>query len=179
MNQLIPLEKIENRIYFIRNQRVMLDTDLAKLYGVETKALNRAVRRNMERFPEEFMFQLTTEEERTLRLSNLRYQFGTSSLEEKTWGGRRYLSMAFTEQGVAMLSAVLRSETAVQVSIEIMKAFVKLRAFLVSNKELAKKLSLLEKRYDHQFKVVFDAIRQMMSPPASKKRKIGFVAEKK
>ena len=110
------------------------------------------------------MFQLTPEEERVLRYSNLRYQIGTSSEEDKKWGGRRYQPFAFTEQGVAMLSAVLRSKTAIYVSIEIMKAFVKLREFLISNKELARKLSDLEKKYDHQFKVVFDAIKQLMEP---------------
>jgi len=135
----------------------MLDADLAELYGVETKALLQTVKRNLDRFPEDFAFQLTNQD-----LSNLRSQIVTSS-----WGGRRYLPYAFTEQGVAMLSSVLRSARAVQVNIEIMRTFVRLRQLLTSNVELARKLAALESKYDAQFKMVFDAIRALMKPPES------------
>lgn len=170
----VPLERITHSIILIRGQKVMLDIDLARLYGVETKTLNRAIRRNIDRFPEDFMFQLTTQEYADLRRhlgsSNLRYQIGTSS-----WGGRRHLPYAFTEQGVAMLSSVLRSKRAVQVNVEIMRAFVRLRQMLATHAGLARKLSALEKRYDAQFRVVFDAIRGLMTPPEpKKKRPIGF-----
>lgn len=162
---IIPAERIENCIYLLRGQRVMLDDDLAMLYEVETKTLNRAVKRNLRRFPEDFMFQLSAKE-----FENLRYQFGTSR-----WGGRRYPPYAFTEQGVAMLSSVLNSKRAIQVNIEIMRAFVRLRQMLGSNAELARKLAALEKKYDAQFRVVFDAIRELMTPPVpKKKRSIGF-----
>ena len=164
---IIPAERIERRILLIRGQKVMLDAHLAELYEVETKVLNRAVGRNIERFPEDFMFRLSAVEFR-----NLRFQFGTSS-----WGGRRYRPHAFTEQGVAMLSSVLRSKRAVLVNIAIMRAFVKLRQMLVSHHDLARKLAEMEKKYDAQFKVVFDAIRQLMTPPEPKKRKIGFLVE--
>jgi len=136
---------------------VVLDADLAELYGVETKALLQTVKRNLDRFPEDFAFQLTNQD-----LSNLRSQIVTSS-----WGGRRYLPYAFTEQGVAMLSSVLRSARAVQVNIEIMRTFVRLRQLLTSNVELARKLAALESKYDAQFKMVFDAIRALMKPPES------------
>ena len=142
----------------------MLDKDLAVLYGVNTKYLNRAVSRNKDRFPDDFMFRLTREE-----LENLRFRIGTSS-----WGGTRYAPRAFTEQGVAMLSSVLRSKRAVQVNIEIMRTFVKLRQLLQSHVELARKLNALEKKYDKQFKVVFDAIRLLMAPPSAKEKRIGF-----
>jgi len=167
---LVPAERIERSILFIRNQKVILDADLASLYDVLTKVLVQTVRRNIERFPEDFMFQLTTEE-----FSDLRSQFVTSS----QWGGRRYPPYAFTEQGVAMLSSVLRSKRAVQVNIEIMRAFVRLRKMLASHADLARKLEDLEKKYDAQFRVVFDAIRQLMQPPEPKKRGIGFKAEDK
>lgn len=147
----------------------MLDSDIAGLYGVETKMLVRAIKRNIYRFPSDFMLQLDKEE-----FENLRFQFGTSSL----WGGWRYLPYAFTEQGVSMLSSVLNSKRAIQVNVEIMRAFVKLRQLLSSNTELARKLGALEKKYDAQFKVVFDAIRQLMIPPEKHKRKIGFLREK-
>jgi hypothetical protein len=170
---LVPTESIERAILMIRGHRVMLDADLAELYGVETKALNRAVRRSTDRFPDDFMFQLTAEEfsnlKRQFGASNLRFQFGTSS-----WGGRRYRPYAFTEQGVAMLSSVLHSKRAIHVNIEIMRAFVRLRQILASNVELRRKLDGLEKKYDAQFRVVFDAIRQLMSPPAKPRRHIGF-----
>lgn len=146
----------------------MLDSDLAALYGVETKAFNRAVRRNLDRFPDDFMFQLTNQE-----FAILRYQIGTSSLE--TWGGRRYLPYVFTEQGVAMLAGNLVSKTAVQVNIAILRTFVEIRRILAGNRELAVKLFELEKKYDVQFKAVFDAIRQLMrQPDPPPKRKIGF-----
>jgi len=148
----------------------MLDSDLAELYGVETKTLNRSVRRNAIRFPEDFMFQLTETEGEFLRC-----QIGTSKYdpEKETRGGRRYLPLVFTEQGVAMLSSVLKSEEAALVNIEIMRAFVKLRAFLLTNQELARKLAALETKYDAQFKSVFDAIRELMTPAAPQQRKIG------
>ncbi|MFA6244041.1 MAG: ORF6N domain-containing protein [Candidatus Hydrogenedentales bacterium] len=164
---LIPVERIDTAILFIRGHKVIIDSELAALYGVETKALTRAVRRNIERFPDDFMFQLSTSE-----FDDLKCQFGTSS----QWGGRRYPPYAFTEQGVAMLSGILNSPRAIHVNIEIMRAFVRLRSMLASNEALAKKLAALEKKYDAQFKVVFDAIRELMSPPAPKtKRAIGFV----
>ena len=144
----------------------MVDSDLAELYGVETKALNRAVKRNLKRFPVDFMFQLTAEEASTLRC-----QIGTSKPGR---GGRRYLPNVFTEQGVAMLSSVLNSERAVMVNVEIMRAFVRLRQMLASNAELAFKLNELESKYDRQFRLVFDAIRQLMSPPVTKTKPIGF-----
>lgn len=162
----IPAERIERAILFIRGHKVMLDGDLAALYDVEVKVLNQAVRRNLDRFPDDFMFQLTKEE-----FDDLRSQSVTSS---SGWGGRRYPPYAFTEQGVAMLSSVLRSKRAVQVNIEIMRAFVRLRRMLASHAELARKLDALEKKYDAQFKVVFDAIRQLMAPPEPKRRLIGF-----
>lgn len=165
---LIPLERIERSILLIRGHKVILDADLAGLYGVETKQLIRAVKRNLPRFPEDFTFQLNEEES-----ENLRFHFGTSS----QWGGRRYPPYAFTEQGVAMLSSVLRSKRAIQVNIEIMRTFVRLRRLLASHADLARKLDSLEKKYDTQFKAVFDAIRELMKPPESKKRPIGFLVE--
>ena len=169
MKAIIPVEMIEKKILLIRGEKVMLDADLAELYGVETKILVRAVKRNVDRFPSDFMIQLNKEE-----FENLRFQFGTSS----RWGGRRYLPYAFTEQGVAMLSSVLNSDRAIKVNIEIMRAFVSLRQMLASNKELAKRFDELEKKYDAQFKVVFDTIRQLMIPPEPKRKRIGFLREK-
>ena len=169
---LVPAERIERAILLIRGHKVMLDADLASLYEVETKGLVRAVKRNLDRFPSDFLFQLTAKEFQTLKSQsegNLRFQIGTSS-----WGGRRYRPYAFTEQGVAMLSSVLRSSRAVKVNIEIMRAFVRLRQMLASHADLARKLDALEKRYDAQFKVVFDAIRQLMTPPEPKRGRIGF-----
>jgi hypothetical protein len=162
----IDVERIHSVIFFIRAEKVMLDSDLAALYEVETKTLNRAVKRNIARFPDDFMFQLTPTEEVLLRR-----QIGTS---KGTPGGRRYLPYAFTEQGVAMLSSVLRSPRAVQVNIEIMRAFVRLRNMLASNAELSRKLTTLENKYDRQFKVVFDAIRLLMTPSSSTPKLIGF-----
>jgi hypothetical protein len=160
----IPAARIENAILLIRDRKVMLDRDLAALYQVLTRNLNKAVTRNKDRFPPDFMFSLTREE-----VDNLKFQFGTSS-----WGGTRKPPRAFTEQGVAMLSSVLRSKRAVQVNIEIMRTFARLRLFLATHADLARKLDVLEKKYDSQFRVVFDAIRQLMTPPEPKKRKIGF-----
>jgi len=158
---LVPLERIERAIIVVRGEKVMLDSDLAEIYGVETKALNRAVKRNASRFPSDFMFQLTRDE-----LDNLRCQSGTSSL----YGGRRYLPYAFTEHGALMLANVLSSERAAQTSVQVVRAFVRLRQMLASNAELARKLAAMEKKYDDQFKVVFEAIRQLMSPAAKLKR---------
>jgi hypothetical protein len=162
--QIMELKSIEALIFLIRGQKVMLDRDLAELYRVETKQLKRAVRRNITRFPKDFMFELTKDES-----DNLRSQFGTSS-----WGGTRYSPMVFTEQGVAMLSSVLTSERAAQVNIEIMRAFVRLRQMLAAHTDLEKRLDALEERYDEQFKVVFDAIRALRKPPEKSRKKIGF-----
>jgi hypothetical protein len=168
MSSLVPIERIEKRILLLRGHKVMLSTDLAEIYGVEPKVLVQAVKRNRERFPEDFMFQLNDKE-----FENLKSQIVTSS-----WGGlRRARPYAFTEQGVAMLSSVLNSKRAVQVNIEIMRAFVRLREMITSNKELAKRLVELEKKYDAQFKVVFDAIRELMAPPKTPARRIGFQRE--
>lgn len=160
----VSSERIVEAILWLRGQKVMLDVDLAWLYGVETGALNRAVKRNLDRFPEDFMFVLTDEEFR-----NLRCQFGISR-----WGGRRHAPRAFTEQGVAMLSSVLHSRRAVRVNVEIMRAFVRLREILTGHTALARKLSALERKYDAQFKAVFDAIRELMRPPDPAGRPIGF-----
>ena len=177
---MIPVERIEASILLIRGHKVMLDADLAELYGVETKVLNQAVKRNLDRFPEDFMFRLTPREVENLRFhfgnSSLRSQFVTSQLGR---GGRRHPPYVFTEQGVAMLSSVLRSKRAIQVNVEIVRTFVRLRQLLASNAQLARKLEALEKKYDAQFKVVFDAIRQLMSPAEPKKRKIGFLVKER
>jgi len=164
--QIIPLERIASKIFIIRKHSVMLDKDLAELYCVETRHLKQAVRRNIERFPDDFMFELTKDE-----FQNLRSHFDTSR-----WGGTRYTPMVFTEQGVAMLSSVLKSDRAVKVNIAIMRTFVQLRQMLASNVELRQKLDEMEKNYDEQFKLVFTAIKQLMeSPPPKPKRKIGFL----
>lgn len=165
---LVPLESIQRRIFVVRGQKVMLSIHLAELYMVEPRVLVQAVKRNLSRFPSDFMFQLTQDE-----FSNLKSQIVISS-----WGGsRRAAPYAFTEQGVAMLSSVLRSERAVQVNIAIMRAFVQLREMLAGHRDLAKKLEEMEKRYDSQFKVVFDAIRQLMQPAEECTRKIGFSSD--
>jgi len=166
---LVPSERIERSILLIRGQKVMLDRDLAQLYGVETRVLNQAVRRNIDRFPEDFMFPLTREE--IMRIS----QFVISSVHPgvKTLKFSKNV-MAFTEHGVAMLSSVLNSPRAVQVNIQIMRTFAKLREIISQHKDLARRLDELEKKYDAQFKVVFDAIRQLMMPPEPKRRPIGF-----
>lgn len=170
MKALVPIEIIEGKILLIHGQKVMLDRDLAQLYGVETRVLNQAVRRNIDRFPEDFMFTLTREE--IMRISQIVISSGRETLKFSK------NVMAFTEQGVAMLSSVLNSKSAVQVNIAIMRVFVKLREMIASNKELAKRLDKLEKKYDVQFKVVFDAIRELMTPPEPKRKRIGFLREK-
>src|SRR5262249_26224726 len=157
---LIPLERIVGSILLVRGQKVLLDNDLAKMYGVSTGRLNEQVRRNRDRFPDDFMFQLTREES-----ANLISQFAISS--DGRHGGRRHAPYVSTEQGVAMLSSVLKSKRAVEVNIAIMRAFVQLREMLASHKDLARKLAEMEKKYDAQFKVVFDAIRELMTPPAT------------
>ena len=150
----------------------MLDADLAALYGVSTKALIQSIKRNPRRFPPDFMLSLTEQE-----VANLRSRFVTSSAASRNWGGRRTAPYAFTEQGVAMLSSVLRSERAVQVNVEIMRAFVRLRDLIGHDRELAKRLDALESKYDRQFKIVFDAIRELMTPPLpAPRRRIGFVS---
>ena len=178
MNQTVLVERVERCILLIRGHKVMLDSDLAKLYGVSVGRLNEAVKRNLGRFPDDFMFQLTQKETEILRCqngtSNLRSQFAMSSLK---WGGRRHPPYAFTEQGVAMLSSVLNSERAVQVNIAIMRAFVKLRRMLATNKDLARKLEALERKYDAEFKAVFDAIKKLMVLPEPPRRRIGFHKE--
>ena len=203
---IVPTMRIERMILLIRGQKVILDADLAALYGVDTGALNRAVKRNVERFPEDFMFQLSDEEWEFLicqigisngagskktvglkketaiaagmadsRVSDLKCQNGASKTGR---GGRRHLPYVFTEQGVAMLSSVLHSTRAVAVNIEIMRAFVRLRQWLSSHKDLSRRLDALEAKYDTQFKVVFDAIRELMTPPEKQRRRIGFRADK-
>lgn len=162
---IIPTERIESAILLMRGRRVMLSTHLADLYEVEPRVLVQAVKRNIERFPDDFMFQLTAEE-----FANLKSQIVISS----HGGIRRAAPYAFTEQGVAMLSSVLRSTRAVQVNIEIMRAFVRLRQLLASNQELSQRLDELEKKYDQQFSAVFDAIRQLMTPPEPPRRRLGF-----
>lgn len=170
MNALILSESIERKIFSIRGRKVMLDFHLAPLYQVATKNLNKAVARNGDRFPEDFMFELTKDEAEALRL-----HLGTSKVGR---GGRRYLPHAFTEEGVAMLSSILRSKRAVQVNIAIMRAFVKLREILSTHKELALKLKQLEmkiERHDEEIQAIFEAIRQLMAPPPEKpRRRIGF-----
>ena len=167
MNGLALNKRIEKRILILRGQKVMLSTDLAELYEVAPKVLVQAVKRNIERFPSDFMFQLDFQEVRRSRS-----QFVTLNRGQNV----KYLPYAFTEQGVAMLSTVLKSKRAVQVNVEIMRAFVRLRQLLASHKDLARKLVALEKKYDSQFRVVFDAIRQLMAPPEPKPRRIGFRA---
>ena len=181
-NAMIPAEKIQKVIYLVRGQKVMLDRDLAAMYGVPTKALKQAVRRNATRFPADFMFVLTREE-----FADWRSQFVTSNADRAEFlrsqsvtsktdprGGTQYPPMAFTEQGVAMLSSVLNSERAIQVNIAVMRTFTQLRQMLASHAELARELAKLEKKYDAQFRVVFDAIRQLMTPPDPPRKQIGF-----
>jgi hypothetical protein len=170
--ELIPLERIQNSIFLIRGEKVMLDSDLAVLYGVGTGTLNRAVKRNLERFPDDFVFQLTPQE-----VANLKCQIGISSSGHG--GRRRSIPYAFTEQGVAMLSSVLRSGRAVQVNVAIMRAFVSLRRLLATNETLSRKFAELERKlegHDEAIKSLFNAIRELMLPPAKPKREIGFHA---
>jgi hypothetical protein len=161
---LVPVERIEAIIYVLRGEKVILDRHIASLYEVSTKVLLQAVKRNLARFPKDFMFQLTAEE-----TADLRSQIGTSS-----WGGSRYRPYAFTEQGVAMLSGVLRSERAVHVNVEIMRTFVRLRRVAASQADLARKIEALEEKYDSRFSVVFDALRELMTSPEPPDRPIGF-----
>jgi len=165
MGDLVLKQRIENKIFLIRGQKVMLDNDLAELYGVETKVLLQAVKRNLDRFPEDFMFILTKQE-----FKDLKSQIVTSS-----WGGRRYLPYTFTEQGVAMLSSILRSKRALYVNIQIMRTFTKLREIVSTHKDLQRKIEEMEKKYDQNFRVVFDAIKALLTMPESKTRKIGFI----
>jgi len=184
MKELIPVEIIEKKIYLIRGEKVMLDSDLAVLYEVETFNLNKAVKRNIDRFTPDFMFQLTKEEAYSLRFQigilKPGEQEGTQYETTKPGRGqhRKYLPYVFTEQGVAMLSSVLNSQRSIEVNIQIMRTFVKLREMLSTHKDLARKLADMEKKYDSQFKVVFDAIKQLMSPVVPKKGKIGFRRDK-
>ena len=165
----VPNELIEQKIYLIRGHKVMLDSDLAELYRVTTGNLNLAVRRNPKRFPEDFMFQLSREETQSLLLQNAR---------AKGRGGRRTPPFAFTEQGVSMLSSVLNSERAIEVNIAIMRAFVRLRAMLATHADFARRLNELEQKYDDQFRVVFEAIRELMAPePVPPSRRIGFATK--
>ena len=169
MKTLVPIERIASKIYLIRNVKVMIDRDLAELYGVETKRLKEQVRRNIERFPEDFMFELTKEE-----LINLRSQFATSS-----WGGARYSPIAFSEHGILMLSSVLKSERAVQVNIQIMRTFTDLRQMLSTHEDLKRKIESMEKKYNQQFQVVFEAIKQLLSEEDKPKKKIGYTVKEK
>ena len=165
VDSIVPLENIASRIFLIRGHKVMIDADLANIYGVTTKRLNEQIKRNRDRFPEDFMFQLTKEEKDEVvancdHLKKLKYS--------------PVLPNAFTEHGAIMIATILNSPVAVQASIHVVRAFVKLRQILASNKELSKRFNELEKKYDAQLKVVFDAIRQLMAPPEPKRRKIGF-----
>jgi len=164
---IIPVDRIQQCIYLIRGYKVILDNDLADLYNVKTKVLLQAVKRNIERFPADFMFQLSVAE-----FENLRSQFVTSS-----WGGRRYRPYAFTEQGVAMLSSVLRSKRAIEVNIAIMRTFVKLREILANNELLRRKIESLERKYDEQFQHVFNVLAQMVMRDSKPKTRIGYLTE--
>ena len=171
----IPAESVENSILLIRGQKVILDRALARLYGVSTKVLNQAVKRNPERFPPDFMFQLTMEEARALQQTRLRSQIVT--LKKPRGSHIKYRPYAFTEHGILMLSSVLKSERAVLVNIEIMRAFVRLREILRSNAELNQRLDALERKYDKKFRIVFEAIRELMGTMATKQKPIGFRAD--
>ncbi len=169
MSNIVSMETIVSKIYMIRGLKVMLDRDLAELYGVETKQLKRAVRRNIDRFPSDFMFDLTRDE-----FTNLRSHIGTSS-----WGGERYVPMAFTEQGVAMLSGVLNSKRAIQVNIQIIRTFTKLRHALLDNENLRKELEELKQITDERFQIVFETLDQLINIENKPKKKIGFTAKEK
>jgi flagellar capping protein FliD len=171
MTRLVPIERIASKIYLMRSVKVMLDRDLAELYKAETSQLKRAVRRNIDRFPSDFMFELTKTE-----LENWRCQFGTSKSDKM---GLRYKPMAFTEQGVAMLSSVLKSKRAIHVNIQIMRAFTQLRKMLSTHEDLRKKIESMEKKYDKQFQIVFEAIKQLLSDEDKPKKKIGFTVKEK
>ena len=169
MNDLIPIENITGLIYLIRGQRVMLDRDIAELYGVETKRLKEQVKRNIERFPEDFMFELSIRE-----YENLRSHFATSS-----WGGTRYIPMAFTEHGILMISSVLKNDKAVQVNIQIMRAFMKMRQMIFDNAELRKQIDELKADTDGKFRIVFETLDQLLIIENKPKKKIGFMAKEK
>ena len=169
MNDLIPIENITGLIYLIRGQRVILDRDIAELYGVETKRLKEQVKRNIERFPEDFMFELSTRE-----YENLRSHFATSS-----WGGTRYIPMAFTEHGILMISSVLKNDKAVQVNIQIMRAFMKMRQMIFDNTELRKEIDELRADTDGKFRIVFETLDQLLFIENKPKKKIGFMAKEK
>lgn len=171
MKSLVPADLIENKIYVFRSQKVMLDRDLAKLYGVKTEVLNQAVRRNSHRFPEDFMFQLSKEE-----FKNWRSQFVISKSDRK---GLRYKPLAFTEQGVAMLSSVLRSKQAIAINIQIMRTFVAIRNIAVDNADIHRKIEFLEKHHDEQFKIVFDALRKILTVEEDSKPEIGYKTSRK
>ena len=170
-DSIIPIERIEQRIFVIRGERVILDSDLAQIYGVETRVFNQAIRRNIGRFPEDFMFGLTTEE-----FESLMSQIVISKIGR---GGRRKLPLVFTEHGALMAANVLNSPRAVEASVQVVRAFVRMRSMLASNAELSKKIESLEKKYDGQFKAVFDAIKKLLMPKDKPKGGIGFVAAKK
>ena len=170
MDTTVPVERITSKIYLIRGMKVMLDRDLAELYGVETRTFVQSVKRNIERFPSDFMFQLSKDE-----FDSLRSQIVIS----KGKGGRRYPPYAFTEQGVAMLSSVLNSKRAIQVNVQIMRAFSKLREMLSTHEDLKKKIEAMEKRYDQQFQIVFEAIKQLLETEAKPRKKIGFTVKEK
>ncbi len=169
MKDIVPIEKITSKIYQIRGIKVMLDRDLADLYEVETGQLKRAVRRNIDRFPDDFMFEINKDEFKILRC-----QIGTSS-----WGGVRYAPMAFTEQGVAMLSSILKSKRAVQVNIQIMRVFTRLRQMLLDNEDIRKELEELKQLTEHRFQIVFETLDQLLTVESKPKKKIGFLAKEK
>jgi len=182
LKELSISQTIEEKIYFIRGQKVMLDRDLAWLYGVQTYRLNEAVKRNKKRFPEDFMFKLTKEEDNLLKSQFVTPNIKDTSLTSqiamlKRGQHSKYLPYAFTEQGVAMLSSVLNSDRAIQVNIEIMRIFIKIRNMLSEHKDLLKKIDAMEKNYDRQFRIVFDIIRELNAPPAKPKKQIGFKLE--
>lgn len=168
--KLISITEIERSIYLIREQRVMLDEDLAILYGVTTKRLNEQVRRNLNRFPGDFMFRLNNQE-----VTRLRSQIATSKMGR---GGRRYRPYAFTEHGAVMLANILSSKVAVDASIQVVRAFIRLRELAITHADLARRIDRMEENYDAKFKIVFDAIRRLIAPPARKQRKIGFLLKR-
>jgi phage regulator Rha-like protein len=170
----IPVERIDRAIYLIRGQKVMFDRDLAELYEVSTKVLNQAVKRHKDRFPEDFMFQMTMQEANAWWSEVMQVRLRSQNVTLKRGQHIKYRPYAFTEHGILMLSSILNSERAIQVNIQIMRAFVRLRQMLATNANLERRLNELEKKYDAQFKVVFDAIRQLMAPPPSSRKKIGF-----
>ncbi len=182
MNALIPLERVESRILFIRGEKVIVDSDLAELYGVTTKAFNQAIKRNIHRFPDDFMFQLTADE-----VDSMRSQIATTSpilwsqivTSKERRGGRRYMPYVFTEHGALMAANILNSDRAVEASVQVVRAFVKLRQMLSSNADLSRKVEALERKYDANFKVVFNEIKKLMTPPPLPQNKIGFLPTKK